>query len=139
MIIKHNFKTLLIILGLLTTPLTTFAYDSEHNNHGIKVETSDTRLAYPTNIHTFISEKGVEIQGALKRKGHKNNRLRGTIVIALVSADGMVIEQKTIKVRNKSGSAKHDHSRTFSTTMMLPKTKDFSVRVRHILGKVEKE
>lgn len=136
---KNNLRALVVVLGILFTPLAAFAFDSDHHDHGIEVETVDSNEAYPTKIHAQITDNGVEIDGTLKRKGHKNRRLHGTIMVALVSKKGTVLETKALKIKNKSGSAKHDHYRKFSTTMMIPKTKGFSIRIRHAPGKSESE
>jgi len=129
--IRRNLKFLILALGFLVTPLMAFAFDANHHNHGVKVETMDSNEAYLTKIHAQNTETGVEIVGTLKRKGHKNRRLHGYIIIEVVSKDGTMIDTKTLKLNNKSGPAKHDHYRKFSTTMMSPKINKFHVRIRH--------
>ncbi len=123
-----------VIFSALVTPLTGFAHEAVDTLHAIPVETVSSRLASPTEIHVQVTDQGVEVKGKLKRKGHKNQSLRGHVDVELLDTIGRIIERKKQVLRSGGGSAKYDHSRYFSVVLPLPKTKEFSVRVRHSTG-----
>ena len=115
-------------------PLTGFAHEAVDPLHAIPVETVDSHLVNPTGIHVQVTDQGVEVKGTLKRKGHKNQSLRGHVDVELLDTNGRIMKSKKQAVRSRGGSAKHDHSQDFSVVLPLPRTKEFSVRVRHSTG-----
>jgi len=129
----RNLMTAVVFSGLVL-PFTGFAHESVDTLHAIPVETLDSRLASPTEIHVQVTDQGVEVKGKLKRKGHKNQSLHGHVDVELLDAIGRIVESKRQSVRRRSGSAKHDHSRDFSVVLPLPEAKEFSIRVRHSTG-----
>jgi len=81
-----------------------------------------------------MTSQGVEVKGKLKRKGHKNQSLRGHVDVELVSLNGHILASNGLSISPRSGSAKHDHGRDFSIVLPLPEDKDYNVRVRHNIG-----
>lgn len=129
-----NIPTIMVgvLLSCLITPMTISAHESVDFSHPTSVETVDSRLAYPAEIHVQVTDQGVEIKGILKRKaGHKTKRLRGHVDVELFDNNGKLMESKKLLVRRKMGSVRHDKRRKFFAVLPLPKTKEFSVRVRH--------
>lgn len=133
----NRIRTLMagVVLSCLMMPMTGFSHEAVDPLHAIPVETVDSRLAYPTEIHVQVTDQGVEVKGTLKRKvGHKRQSLRGHVDVELLDTIGRIIESKKQSLRSRGGSAKHDHSRDFSVVLPLPEAKEFSVRVRHSIG-----
>jgi len=50
----------------LVLPLMGFAHEPVDTLHAIPVETVDSRLASPTEIHVQVTDQGVEVKGKLK-------------------------------------------------------------------------
>ena len=123
-----------IVFSCIVMPMTVSAHESVDTLHSIPIETVGSRLAYPTETHVQVTDQGVEVKGKLKRKGHKNQSLRGHVDVELLDTIGNIVESKKQVVRSRGASAKHDHSRGFSVVLPLPETKEFSVRVRHRIG-----
>ena len=123
-----------VVLSCLMTPLTGLAHEPVNPLHTIPIETVDSRLASPTNIHVQVTDQGVEVKGKLKRKGHKNQMIRGHVDVELVGENGQVLESETLSIIPLSGPSKHDHDRDFTLVLPQPVVKDYSVRVRHNIG-----
>jgi len=132
----NRIRTLMttVVFSCLIMPLTGFAHEAIDPLHAIPVETVDSRLANPTGIHVQVTGQGVEVKGTLKRKGHKNQSLRGHVDVELLDTNGRIMESNKQAVRSRAGSAKHDHRQDFSVVLLLPRTNEFSVRVRHSIG-----
>lgn len=99
----------------------------------VKLETTDTRLAHPDRIQVNKLKNALQVTGVIKRKRHNNQQIRGHVDIELLSSNGKVIESKLIELKNKVGSAKHDHMRKFSATFSMPDSSDYHVAVKHHL------
>ena len=132
----NRIRTLMagVVLSCLMMPMTVSAHETVDTLHSTPVETVDSRLAYPTEIHVQVTDQGVGVKGKLKRKGHKNRSLRGHVDVELLDTVGRVLESKTQSVRVRAGSSKHDHDRDFSIVLPLPEAEEYSVRVRHSIG-----
>ena len=122
------------VFSLLVTPLTGLAHESNDPLHPIPVETVDSRLAYPTNVHVQVTDAGLEIKGKLKRKGHNNKTLRGHVDVEVIDSVGKVLESKKASISSRKGSSKHDHDRDFSVVLETPESEEYSVRVSHAMG-----
>ena len=132
---KHIRKFVLgAVFSLLVTPMTGVAHESNDPLHPIPVETVDSRLAYPTNIHVQVTDDGLEIKGKLKRKGHNNKTLRGHVDVEVIDSAGNVLESKKVSISSRKGSSKHDHYRDFSIVLAAPESEKYSVRVSHAMG-----
>lgn len=131
--IIHIFK-IVAALFIITavTPVVGFAHESVDPLHATPVETVDSHLATPTNIHVQITDNSVEVSGILKRHLiNKRQRLRGHIDVELLNAEGQVIENIMLSVKRRPGPARHDHKRKFYATLPVPSSKDYTVSVRH--------
>ena len=130
---KNTFPKV-ILIGCLLAPWGVNAHEPVDPMHAIPVETLDSRLAIPTNIHVQITDQSVEVNGKIKRKGHKNMSLRGHVDVELVDSNGQVLESKKVSVSPRTGSSKHDHDRAFSAVLALPEAQEYSLRVTHSVG-----
>lgn len=124
----NRIRTLMaaVVFSCLVTPLTGFAHEAVDPLHSIPIETVDSRLAYPTEIHVAVTDQGVEVEGKIKRKGHKSMSLRGHVDVELLDSIGRVLESGTVRLSPRSGTTKHDHDRDFSVVLPLPEGQEYT-------------
>ncbi|NOZ55149.1 MAG: hypothetical protein GXP08_18765 [Gammaproteobacteria bacterium] len=60
-----------VIFSSLVLPSIGFAHEPVGPMHAIPVETVDSRLAYPTDIHVQVIDQGVEVKGNSNARGIK--------------------------------------------------------------------
>lgn len=124
-----------VFFSCLIMPMTGFTHETFDPLHVTPIETVESRLASPAEIHVQVTDKGVEVSGILKRHINKKRKhLRGHVDVELLGAEGQVIETATLPIRSRPGPAKHDHERKFSATLAVPSSSDYTVRVRHNIG-----
>lgn len=123
------------VLGLFICTGISFvsqAHEAVDPLHVTPIETVDSRIAIPVNIHVQETDKGVEIKGILKRRvGHKTQDLYGHIDVELLGADDQILERATLPIKGLPGSARLDHKREFSTILPVPSSPGYTVRVSH--------
>jgi hypothetical protein len=133
---KHQFAITTLLVSSLCAPLASVAHEAVDPLHATPIETVESRLASPKEVHVQEGEKGVEVKGVLQRRGHSSIKLRGHVDVELLDANGQVMNRAAADLSFRSGSSEHDHSRRFS--VLLPKPSEaYTVRVVHSLDEAD--
>lgn len=133
---KHPFAVITLLVCSVSAPLASVAHEAVDPLHPTPIETVESRMASPKEIHVQEGEKGVEVKGVLQRRGHNSVKLRGHVDVELVDANGQVMNRAVAGLSPRSGSSEHDHSRNFS--VLLPKPSEaYTVRVVHSLDEAD--
>ncbi len=128
---------MLLAIALMASPLQ--AHEAVDPLHSTPVEIVSSRLAEPVNIHVAETAQGIEVKGILQRRpNRKKKSLRGHLDIEIMDDHGQLVERSVLPVRMLPvGPARHDHRRDFFVVLTRPETKQFSLRVRHDVGKAD--
>lgn len=132
---KHRFAVITLLVFSLCAPLAGMTHEAADPLHATPVETVESWLATPTNIHVQETDNGVEVKGILKRRtSHKNERLHGHIDVELLDKEGQPLERVTLPLRARSVPARFDREREFSTILPAPSSPGYTIRVSHSIG-----
>lgn len=139
---KALFRTTLLGLFLFCTggSFVSQAHEAADPLHATPIETLDSRIATPANIHVQETDKGVEVRGILKRRaGHKTQSLHGHVDVELLDREGQTLERATLPIKGLPGPARFDREREFSTILPVPSSPGYTVRVSHSIGADERQ
>jgi len=132
-----EYTSVLLIITIITFPLLATAHDSTDQSHGIKVETINSNMGSPRDIHIEISNDGIIVSGKIKRLAHRNLKLRGYVDIDLLDEEGHIISHVTSRLSTTLVKASRNRFKRFNSSLPVPPTETFSVRVSHTTRKLD--
>ena len=128
------YKQQLIPMTFLFMSLAPAIAVSSDLTNTINIESVSTARAYPIITEAHTEGDQLVLKGKLKRKKHDRQRIRGHVDIQVLDKNRKIIDQRTVKTKQHPGTATHDHFRTFKTSLDMPQTKEFKLKIYHHIG-----